>query len=99
MDSSRRCTRRIGRDSPNYRGSGKRTSNSLAPTFRVILASTPDQNRQINSFDRRMRIGAAQRGRSGNNGKHVLAPGDACVPRAERLYRYRDTVVPKGAHV
>ena len=28
-----------------------------------------------------------------------LAPGYACVPRAEWLCRYRDTVLPKGAHV
>ena len=28
-----------------------------------------------------------------------MAPGYACVPRAEWLRRYRDTVLPKGAHV
>ena len=27
-----------------------------------------------------------------------MAPGYACVPRAEWLRRYRDTVLPKGAH-
>ena len=46
-----------------------------------------------------MRIGAAQRKLSRNHGERFLAPGYACVPRAEWLRRYRDTVLPKGAHV
>ena len=45
-----------------------------------------------------MRIGAAQRELSRNNGERCLAPGYACIPRAEWLRRYRDTVLPKGAH-
>ena len=45
-----------------------------------------------------MRIGAAPRELSRNNGERFLAPGYACVPRAEWLRRYRDTVLPKGAH-
>ena len=45
-----------------------------------------------------MRIGAAQRKLSRNHGSRFLAPGYACVPRAEWLRRYRDTVLPKGAH-
>ena len=45
-----------------------------------------------------MRIGAAQRELSWNNGGRFLAPGYACVPRAELLGRYRDTMLPKGAH-
>ena len=44
-----------------------------------------------------MRISAAQRKLSRNNGERVLAPGYAWVPRAEWLRHYR--VPPKGAHV
>ena len=61
-------------------------------------AGTPDQHRQTNRLYRRMRIGAAQRELSRNNGECFLAPGYACVPRAEWLRRYRDTVLPKEAH-
>ena len=45
-----------------------------------------------------MRIGAAQRELSRNNGERFLAPGYACVPRADWLRRYHDTVLTKGAH-
>ena len=61
-------------------------------------AGTPDQHRQTNRLYRRMRIGAAQRELSRNNGELFLAPGYACVTRAEWLRRYRDTGLPKGAH-
>ena len=43
-------------------------------------------------------VGAAQRELSWNNGERFLVPGYACVPRAEWLRRYRDTVLSKGAH-
>ena len=46
-----------------------------------------------------MQIGAAPREVSRNNGERLLVPGYACVPGAEWLHRYRDTVLPKGAHV
>ena len=45
-----------------------------------------------------MRIGAARRKLSRNHGECFLAPGYACVPRAEWLCRYRDAVLPKVAH-
>ena len=61
-------------------------------------AGTPDQNRHTNRFYRRMRIGAAQRKLFRNNGERFLMPGYACVPRANWLHRYHDTVLPKGAH-
>ena len=61
-------------------------------------AGTPDQHRQTNRICRRMCIGAAQSELSRNNGERFLAPGYACVPRAKWLHRYRDTVLPKGAH-
>ena len=62
-------------------------------------AGTPDQHRKTNRLYCRMRIGAAQRKLFRNHGERLLAPGYACVPRAELLCRYRDTVLPKGAHV
>ena len=46
-------------------------------------AGTPDQHRQTNHLYRRMRIGAAQRHLSRNNGERLRAPGYACVPRVE----------------
>ena len=83
--SSRCYTRRIGRDSPNLPGSGK-------------WAGTPDQHRQTNRLYRRTRIGAAQRELSRNNGERLLAPGYACVPRADWPRRYHDTVLSEGVH-
>ena len=62
-------------------------------------AGTPDQHRQTKRLYRLTRIGAAQRELSRNNGERFLAPGCACVPRAEWLRRYHDSVLPKGAHV
>ena len=62
-------------------------------------AGTPDQHRQTNRHYRRMRIGAAQRDLSRSNGERFMAPGYACVPPAEWLRRYRDTVLPKGAYL
>ena len=61
-------------------------------------AGTPDQHRQTNHLYRRMRIGAAQRELSRNNGECFRAPGYACVTRADWLCRYHDTVLPKEAH-
>ena len=55
--------------------------------------------RTTNNLYRRMRIGAAQRKLSRNRGGSVLAPGYACVPRKEWRRRYRDTLLPRGAHV
>ena len=46
-----------------------------------------------------MRIDAAQRKLSRNRGERFLARGYACVSHTEWLRRYRDTVLPKGAHV
>ena len=41
----------------------------------------------------------AQRELSWNNGERFLAPGFACVPLAECLRCYHDTVLPKRAHL
>ena len=62
-------------------------------------AGTPNQHRRTNHLYRPMRIGAAQRELSRNNGERFFSPSYACVPRAELLRSYRDTVLPKGAHV
>ena len=61
-------------------------------------AGTPDQHRQTNHLFRRMRIGAAQRELSRNNGERFLALGCACVTRADWLRCYHDTVLYKQAH-
>ena len=45
-----------------------------------------------------MHVVAVQGELSRINGERLLAPGYACVPHAEWLCRYRDTVLPKGAH-
>ena len=50
-------------------------------------AGTPDQHRQTDRLYRRMGIGAAQCELFRNNGERFLAPGYACVPRAEWLRR------------
>ena len=65
-------------------------------------AGTPDQQRQ-NSSARTTAFTAgcalvAQRELSRNNGERFLAPGYACVPRAEWILCYRGTALPKGAH-
>ena len=45
-----------------------------------------------------MRIGAAQRQLSLNNGQRFLAPDYACVSRTDWLRRYHDAVLPKKSH-
>ena len=59
-------------------------------------AGIPDQHRQINRPHSRIRIVAAQLELSRNNGERFLAPGHACVSRAEWLRCYPDTVLPKS---
>ena len=61
-------------------------------------AGTPNQHRQTNRLYRRMRIGAAQRELSRNNGERFLADGYGCVPSTEWLHRYSTTVHIDGAH-
>ena len=62
-------------------------------------AGTPDQHRQANRLYRRMRIGAAQRDLSRNNGKRLLAPGYARDTGASWLRGYHGTILLEGAHV
>ena len=95
---SRCYTRRTGRDSSNLPGNGKWTSTLSRPHILRYWAGTSDQHRQTNRLYRRMRIGAAQRELSRNNGELYLAPGYACVSRADWLRRYHDTVLPERAH-
>ena len=61
-------------------------------------AGTPNQHRQTNRLYRRMRIIAAQRKLSWNNGERFLAHGYGCVSRAEWHSRYSTAVLPNGAH-
>ena len=92
-------TRRTGRDSLNLPGSRKLTSTPPAPTLCVVgPARRTSQHRQTTRLYRRMRIGAVQRELSRNNGERFLAPGCACVTRADWLRRNHDTALPKGAH-
>ena len=69
------------------------------PHIMRMWAVTLDQHRQTNLFYRRLRIGAAQREFSRSNGERFLSPGYDCVPRADWLRHYHETVIPKGAHV
>ena len=62
----------------------------------ALLGRSQDQHRQSNRLYRQMRIGAAQHELSRNNGERFLAPGYACLPRADWLRRYH--VLPKGVH-
>ena len=59
---------------------------------------TPDHHRQTKRLYCRMRMGAVQRELSRSNGERFLAPGYACVPRADWLRRYHDTMLPKEAY-
>ena len=79
-------------------GSGKWTSSFFARGI-ALLGVHSYQHRQTNRLYFRMRIGAAHRELSRNNGERLLAHGYGCVPRAEWLSRYSTIVLPNGAHV
>ena len=64
----------------------------------ALWAGAPDLHRQTDRLYRRIRIGAAQRELSRNNGERFPAPGYACAPLADWLRCYHDTVLPMGAH-
>ena len=61
-------------------------------------AGTPNQHRPTNRLYRRMRIDAAQRERSRNNGERFLEHRYGCVPRAECLNHCTASVLPNEAH-
>ena len=65
----------------------------------LYWAGTPNQDLERNRLYRRMRIGAAQRELSRNNGERFFVHGYACVPRTEWLSLYRTTGLLNGAHV
>ena len=73
--------------------------NGPSPLPLPHLALFGRNHRQTNRLYRRMRIGAAHLEPSRNNEERFQAPGYACVPRADWLPRYHDTVPPKGSHV
>ena len=65
----------------------------------LYWAGTPNQDLETNRLYRRMRIGAAQRELSRNNGERYFGHGYARVPRTEWLNHYRTTVLPNRDHV
>ena len=66
------------------------------PASRAVPRTTTGQTYRLY---RRMRIGAAQREISRSNGGRLLALGYGCLSHADRLCRYRNIVLPNGAHV
>ena len=60
----------------------------------AVLGRNPGQEPPNQPPHHRMRIGAAQCKLSRNNGERFLSSGYACVPRADWLRRYHDTVLP-----
>ena len=66
--------------------------------LRYYWTGPPNQHRQNNRLDHRVRIGAAQRELSRSNGERFLAPGYSCVPQADWPHRYSATVFPSGAN-
>ena len=62
-------------------------------------ADTPDQHRKTNRLYRRMRMGEAHRELSRNKVEMFWAPSYARVTCMEWARRFRDTVLPKGAHL
>ena len=98
MESSRCFTRRIGWDSPHHPESGKWTSNFLAPTFCVVGPALRTSTAKPTVFTAGCALARHSVSFSRNNVERFSVPGYACVPRAEWLRRYRDTVLPKGAH-
>ena len=89
-------TRWVGLSKPSWE---REMDLHLSPSHILrYWAGTPDQHRQTNRRNRRMRIDTAQRELSRNSWERLLAPGYACFPREEWLRRYHDTVLPKGIH-
>ena len=79
-------------------GAGNRPA-PLPISYFALLGQRSGPTPPPNRLYRRMRIDADQRELSENNGERFLAPGYACVLRAELLHCYHGTVLPKGAHV
>ena len=99
VGSSRCYTRCIGRGSPNRSGSGNWAFNSLAPTFCAFAPAFQTSTAKPNSFTAGCAKARPRVSFPGTTVNGFLALGHACIPRAEWLRRYRDTVLPKGAHV
>ena len=62
-------------------------------------AGTPLQHQQANRLYRRMRVGAAQREISQDEGARFLSPGYSLVKHQEWTRRFSTTVLPVGTHV
>ena len=61
-------------------------------------AGTPLQYQQENRLCRRMRVGAAQRKLSRDQGARVLSPGYSLVTHQDWTRPFRTTVLPVGTH-
>ena len=96
--SSRCYTRRIGRNSPNLPGSEKLTSTSPAPTSCDIGSEPRTSTAKLTVYTTECESGRHSASSPAPTEKKFLAPGYACIPRADWLRRDHDTVRPKGAH-
>ena len=61
-------------------------------------AGTPLQHQQANRLYRRMRVGAAQRELSRDQGARFLSPGYSLVTHLDWTRRFSTTVLPVGTH-
>ena len=61
-------------------------------------AGTPLQHQQANRLYRRMRVGAAQRELSRDQGARFLSPGYSLVTHQDWTRRLSTTVLPVDAH-
>ena len=85
MAPSRYYTRRIRWVSLNHPGNEKWTPASPAPASCVIGLALRTNTAKPTASYRRIRIEAAQRELSRNNGERFLAPGYACVCSPRRM--------------
>ena len=61
-------------------------------------AGTPLQLQQTNRLYRRMRVGAAQRKLSRDQGARFLSPGYSLVTHHDWTHRFSSSILPVGAH-
>ena len=61
-------------------------------------AGTPLQLQQANRLYRRMRVGAAQRELSRDQGARFLSPGYSLITHQDWTRRFSSTILPVGAH-
>ena len=64
----------------------------------LYWAGSPLQLQQPNRLYRRMRVGAAQRELSRDQGNLFLYPGDSLVPHLDWTNCFSNTILPVGTH-